>query len=68
MKKKEEEAWRLTSLRTKKKTKLKKQRIKKAVPTSSPSKNSKGVRIKVERRKNKVVTVVSGLEIQRKNW
>lgn len=35
---------------------------KKAVPTSSPSKNSKGVRIKVERRKNKVVTVVSGLE------
>ena len=36
--------------------------VKKAVPTSSPSKNSKGVRIKVERRKNKVVTVVSGLE------
>ena len=27
----------------------------------SPSKNGKGVRIKVERRKNKVVTVVSGL-------
>ena len=31
---------------------------KKATP---PSKNGKGVRIKVERRKNKVVTVVSGL-------
>jgi translation initiation factor 1 (eIF-1/SUI1) len=39
----------------------KKELTKKKATPPSPSKNGKGVRIKVERRKNKVVTVVSGL-------
>ena len=63
VKKKERRSMEIDEFAYEEKNKTKKAtNAKKAVPTSSPSKNSKGVRIKIERRKNKVVTVVSGLE------